>query len=70
MPGRVLFGQGWLGASILMENIGMTSIASKIMVALVAVVFLSSCANTIRGLGRDTSNSVDATQNAAEDVVN
>lgn len=29
---------------------------------------LSSCGNTIRGLGRDTANMVDATKDAGEDV--
>ncbi|WP_373458400.1 entericidin [Neorhizobium huautlense] len=29
---------------------------------------LSSCGNTIRGMGRDTANAVDATQSAGRDV--
>jgi len=29
---------------------------------------LSACANTIRGMGRDTANAVNATQNAGQDV--
>ena len=40
----------------------------KITAALLAVLLLASCGNTIRGLGRDTSNTVDATQDAAKDV--
>ncbi|WP_425358844.1 entericidin [Aquibium carbonis] len=29
----------------------------------------TGCANTIRGIGRDTANTVDATQNAGANVV-
>ena len=29
-----------------------------------AAISLGSCANTIRGIGQDTANAVDATQNA------
>ncbi|MDQ0423012.1 putative small secreted protein [Peteryoungia aggregata LMG 23059] len=37
--------------------------------ALVLTVFaLSSCGNTIRGVGQDAANTVDATQNAANNV--
>lgn len=42
----------------------------KISAALIAVLMLASCGNTIRGLGRDTSNTVDATEDAANDVAN
>ncbi|MDP9836739.1 putative small secreted protein [Neorhizobium huautlense] len=35
---------------------------------LVAMLALSSCGNTIRGMGRDTANAVDATQSAGRDV--
>ena len=42
--------------------------STKIATALLAVLMLASCGNTIRGLGRDTSNTVDATQDAAKDV--
>ena len=41
---------------------------TRIATALLAVLMLASCGNTIRGLGRDTSNTVDATQDAANDV--
>lgn len=44
--------------------------STKVAAALLAVLMLASCANTIRGAGRDTSNAVDATKNAANDVAN
>jgi predicted small secreted protein len=34
------------------------------------MVSLSSCGNTIRGLGQDTANTVDATQSAGKRVGN
>ena len=34
----------------------------------VTVATLSSCGNTIRGVGRDTANAVDATQDAGRRV--
>jgi predicted small secreted protein len=37
---------------------------------LAAVLALTGCANTIRGAGRDASNTVNATGAAARDVVN
>jgi predicted small secreted protein len=40
-------------------------ISSSIALALVAVLALSSCANTIRGAGRDVSNTKDAVKDAA-----
>lgn len=46
------------------------TIAIKISAALLAVLMLASCGNTIRGMGRDTSNAVDATEDAANDVAN
>lgn len=33
-----------------------------------ALLMLASCANTIKGVGRDTANAVDATQSAAHNV--
>jgi predicted small secreted protein len=42
----------------------------KISAALLAVMMLASCGNTIRGLGKDTANTVDATEDAARDVAN
>jgi len=38
--------------------------------ALIASLFLASCANTMRGVGRDVGNTVDATEDAAEDIAN
>jgi predicted small secreted protein len=46
-------------------------IARLAPMALIAVALLASgCANTIRGAGRDISNTVDATGDAAKDVAN
>ncbi len=41
-----------------------------LIAALVAFVTpsLAACGNTIRGVGRDTANAVDATQKAADDT--
>lgn len=41
---------------------------AKIALALAALVSLSACANTIRGVGQDTANAVHATKNAGSDV--
>lgn len=38
--------------------------------ALGCVLSVSACANTIRGVGSDVGNSVDATEQATRDVVN
>jgi entericidin B len=46
-------------------------IMKKTMIAIAAVTFtltLSSCGNTIRGVGQDTANTVDATQSAGKRV--
>jgi len=43
---------------------------TRLGVMLAALVVLSACGNTIRGLGRDTANAVDATQDAGRRVVN
>jgi entericidin B len=43
----------------------------KTIIAFSAVALaltLSSCGNTIRGVGQDTANTVDATQNAGKRV--
>lgn len=53
---------------ILRLEITVMKTSTKIATALLAVLMLASCGNTIRGLGRDTSNTVDATQDAAKDV--
>jgi entericidin B len=36
---------------------------------LISALFAAGCANTIRGIGRDASNTVDATGRAVKDVV-
>jgi len=36
---------------------------------LVSAMFVASCANTIRGFGRDAGNTVEATEDAAKDIV-
>lgn len=41
---------------------------TTIVLALAALMTLSACANTIRGMGRDTANAVNATQAAGNDV--
>lgn len=38
--------------------------------ALCAIVTLTGCGNTIRGMGKDTANTVNATQNAGNRVGN
>jgi predicted small secreted protein len=43
---------------------------TRIVAAVLLVFALASCGNTIRGLGKDTSNTVDATEDAAKDVAN
>ena len=43
---------------------------AKIGAAVIALVSLTACGNTIRGMGRDTANAVNATQSAGSDVVN
>ncbi|MCA1971181.1 MAG: entericidin B signal peptide protein [Rhizobium sp.] len=35
-----------------------------------SLILLTSCGNTIRGVGRDLGNAVDATQDAGRSVVN
>ncbi len=40
----------------------------KIGAAIMLLFTLASCANTIRGVGRDAANTVDATQNAGRNV--
>lgn len=41
---------------------------TKISIVLAAFLALSACGNTIRGMGRDTANAVDATQDAGRSV--
>ncbi|MBE1506285.1 entericidin domain-containing protein [Rhizobium viscosum] len=40
----------------------------KIAAAAMVLLALSSCANTIKGMGRDTANAVNATQDAGRSV--
>ncbi|MGV1857355.1 entericidin A/B family lipoprotein [Rhizobium rhizogenes] len=41
---------------------------TKIAVACAVLMLLASCANTIRGVGRDTANAVNATEDAGHTV--
>ncbi|WP_420493409.1 entericidin [Rhizobium etli] len=41
---------------------------TRIAAACCVVLALSSCGNTIRGVGRDAANTVDATQSAGNRV--
>lgn len=43
----------------------MIKMSSRIAIALIAGLALSSCANTIRGAGKDVSNTADAVKDAA-----
>jgi entericidin B len=56
------------------REIGMTVFAHRTIVVLatfVVLVFgLASCGNTIRGIGNDLSNTVNATQAAGRSVAN
>ncbi|MCA1440655.1 entericidin [Ensifer sp. IC4062] len=45
-----------------------TKALAMIGAVLVALTTLSSCANTIRGMGQDTANTVNATQGAGQRV--
>lgn len=46
------------------------TITAKVTAALCLLIALSSCANTIKGVGRDAANTVNATQNAGNRVAN
>lgn len=48
----------------------MTGFSGKIVIALGALMLLASCANTIRGFGKDASNTAHATEHAAKDIAN
>lgn len=41
---------------------------TRISIVFAALVALSACGNTIRGMGKDTANAVDATQDAGRSV--
>ena len=45
-----------------------SSVIAKVTVACVSLMLLASCANTIRGMGKDTANTVNATQAAGHTV--
>ncbi|GAA4523794.1 hypothetical protein GCM10023174_06300 [Chelativorans composti] len=40
----------------------------RVILLALAAGLIAGCSNTIRGVGRDTANVVDATQAAGEDV--
>lgn len=42
----------------------------KMIIVTLCVVSLAGCANTIRGVGADTANAVDATVDATNNVAN
>jgi entericidin B len=44
------------------------SLLTRLAVLTVMAIASTGCANTIRGIGRDTANTVDATQNAGANV--
>jgi len=44
------------------------STTSKITAAFAILVLLASCSNTIRGMGKDTANAVNATEDAGHTV--
>ncbi len=41
---------------------------TRISIVFAALLALSACGNTIRGMGKDTANAVDATQDAGRSV--
>ena len=43
---------------------------TRVTIILAALLALSACGNTIRGMGRDTANAVDATQDAGRSIDN
>lgn len=51
-----------------MESVRMSNRLAAVTVALIAALALSACANTVRGVGRDVGNTVDATGAAANDI--
>ena len=46
----------------------MTRTTATVAVMFAALVTLSACGNTIRGMGQDTANTVNATQDAGKRV--
>ncbi|MDO9418719.1 entericidin [Pararhizobium sp.] len=45
-------------------------IFAKAVIVVAALAALSACGNTIRGVGRDAANTVNATQDAGRSVAN
>lgn len=45
-----------------------TRTMGRAAILLAAILTLSACGNTIRGVGADMANTVDATQAASQDV--
>jgi entericidin B len=48
----------------------MTSSRYAFVAAVASLLLLTACANTIRGVGQDAANTVNATQNAGHKVAN
>jgi predicted small secreted protein len=46
----------------------MSNRIAAVAVVLAATLAMSACANTVRGVGRDVGNTVDATGAAANDI--
>lgn len=46
----------------------MTSTAIRLSALALAALMTAGCANTIRGMGQDTANAVEATQDAGRKV--
>ena len=44
------------------------SAIARVAVLVLVAGMAAGCANTIRGIGRDTANAVDATQQAGRDI--
>lgn len=45
-----------------------SSTISRIAIVVMVAAFATGCANTIRGMGQDTAQAVDATQQAGQNV--
>ena len=45
-----------------------SSMFARVTAIVLVTVFAAGCANTIRGVGRDTANAVEATQDAGRSV--
>jgi len=50
------------------EDISMKKTVTTLLAMTFVAAALASCGNTIRGMGQDTANTVDATQNAGKRV--